>query len=260
MGTVRAFAALALSLLAACYTVGPTDVTDQRLADADQLYESGLYYEAIRYYQYVCERRPLLKRAFVRMAHAYQLAGEPFAAMHWYEHVRDNVDSKDIGVLHNLSQIYYETGFLPECADALKAILEVNPRDAGAKEALRMVVATMSCHLSTPTPTTAPKTAPAPTPAPAPETPGGGAEPAVASLAVADADIRDAAAVARRLAETAAEPDADARRQAKDAGIRLRGAVLKYKEALRARPNDPALQRKVAMAERVLGYLDDVAR
>lgn len=259
MGTVRAWVVLSLPLLAACYTVGPADVTDQRLADADALYQSGLYYEAIRYYQYVCENRPLLKRAFVRMAHAYQLAGEPFAAMHWYEHVRDQIDSKDITVLHCLAEIYYETGFLPESADALKAILEINPRDAGAKEALRMVVFHMSHDLATPAPAVAP-TKPSP-PTPSTETPGGGvSEPAVDSLTTADAAIRDAAAVARRLAETDAAPDADARRQAKDAGIRLRAAVLKCRDVLRARPDDAALQRKVAMAERVLAFLDDLAR
>lgn len=138
------------ALSASCISTNADDLVEARLNEADSLFESGRYIDAVRLYDFVKDRRPMRKHAHVRAAHCYQKAGRPLVAVQIYEQVRDEIDSRDLFVLHNLAGLYMMTGFLPEAADTFKDILAINPNDMHAKMGLRDAIEKMARMLLEP--------------------------------------------------------------------------------------------------------------
>lgn len=261
-GFCFAIAAGALSLLTGCLTTSPDELVNARQHEADALYDAGMYADAVRLYEFVAERRPQRKHAHVRGAHCYQMLHRPMIAIQVFEHVRDHIDSRDLFVLHNLAGLYMIEQFLPEAADAFRAILEINPHDVHAKLGLREAIDQMSRALSRATPLPPPPqdgdSPEPPKPPPDPADTGPSPEDLVVE---ADRLVMEASLHARRLATQTLPQDRPSlmalRMIATDARKLLDSAVLKYREADR-RHAMSAVQSKIKMADQVLAFVDQV--
>lgn len=262
LGSRFAIAAAALFSLTGCLTTSPDELVNARQHEADALYDAGLYSEAARLYEFVAERRPQRKHAHVRGAHCYQMLHRPMIAIQMFEHVRDDIDSRDLFVLHNLAGLYMVEQFLPEAADAFRAILEINPHDVHAKLGLREAIDQMSRALARATPLPPPPTdgesPEPPKPPPGPEETGASPEELIVE---ADRLVMEASLHARRLATQTLPQDRPSltalRMIATDARRLLDSAVLKYREAHRAHAME-AVQSKIQMADQVLAFVDQV--
>lgn len=137
----------AITLFAACAVTSQGNLVDLRLREADSLFDSGMYRDAIRRYEFVVESRPLSKHAHVRLALCYEAIMQPYQAIHWYENIRDNLDSKDEFVLWRLALLYTETGFLSEAAATYRELARQRPDDPIPVQMYRSLMDEMSRRL-----------------------------------------------------------------------------------------------------------------
>jgi tetratricopeptide (TPR) repeat protein len=84
------------------------------------------------------EARELLVETLEKGAQEFDRAGNLLDAFHLHRRVL-RLDPQNIRALYEIAAIYYSAGILPQSAESLQMILEIDPAQARAKESLEAV-------------------------------------------------------------------------------------------------------------------------
>lgn len=84
------------------------------------------------------EARELLIETLEKSAEEFDRAGNLLDAFHLYRRVL-RLDQQNIHALYEIAAIYYSAGILPQSAESLRLILEIDPAQKKAKESLEAI-------------------------------------------------------------------------------------------------------------------------
>lgn len=84
------------------------------------------------------EARQMLLETLEKGAKEFDQAGNLLDAFHLYRRVL-RFDPQNIGALYETATIYYSAGILPQAAETLRLILEIDPEQKKARESLEAI-------------------------------------------------------------------------------------------------------------------------